>query len=205
MSAASVPCSDTTTPSILSPNVSADHSPRSPPGATTCASTIFCGCIALGLGGRGKLSPVPVLGGVNTESGSLGRDFGPLRRAPTPGEGGTCGIDESIWRCGGKERTVGGSGCLREKIRRRASLNSSRPFQGRRQIDARPLWLIASLIATSCPGPIRQPPPATNRHYCESNRTQPAPQILASVADRNALRHRDSHKNEIYFSEFACR
>jgi len=31
---------------------------------------------------------MPVLGGLKAESGRVGRDFGPLLRAPTPGETG---------------------------------------------------------------------------------------------------------------------
>lgn len=31
---------------------------------------------------------MPVLGGLKAESGRVGRDFGPLLRAPTPGEMG---------------------------------------------------------------------------------------------------------------------
>ena len=50
----------------------------------------------LGLGGRGKLSDVPEGGGVKTDIGSRGSDLGPLRRAPTPGDGGTGGSDELI-------------------------------------------------------------------------------------------------------------
>lgn len=34
---------------------------------------------------------MPVLGGLKAESGRVGRDFGPLLRAPTPGEMGTPG------------------------------------------------------------------------------------------------------------------
>ena len=45
----------------------------------------------LGLGARGNLSDVPVLGGVKADMGSFGRDFGPLRRAPTLGDLGTGG------------------------------------------------------------------------------------------------------------------
>ncbi len=50
----------------------------------------------LGLGARGNWSEVPVFGGVKAESGSLGNDFGPLRRAPTPGDGRGGGIAELI-------------------------------------------------------------------------------------------------------------
>lgn len=87
-----VPTSDTTTPASLPPSAWPDscvHLLRSPPGATTCASITFAGMIVLGLGGRGKLSDVPDGGGVKTESGRRGSELGPLRRAPTPGEGGT--------------------------------------------------------------------------------------------------------------------
>lgn len=44
----------------------------------------------LGLRGSGKLSDIPVLGGLNAERGKVGRDLGFLR-APTPGEGGKMG------------------------------------------------------------------------------------------------------------------
>jgi hypothetical protein len=46
------------------------------------------GWTVVGLWGRGKLSEMPVLGGLKTESGRVGRDFGPRLRAPTPGEMG---------------------------------------------------------------------------------------------------------------------
>jgi len=42
----------------------------------------------LGLGGRGKLSEMPLLGALKAERGNVGRDFGPFLRAPTPGEMG---------------------------------------------------------------------------------------------------------------------
>lgn len=45
----------------------------------------------LGLGARGNLSDVPVLGGVNAERGSVGRVLGPLRRTPTLGDLGVGG------------------------------------------------------------------------------------------------------------------
>lgn len=54
----------------------------------TLASTMLSGWTVVGLWGRGKLSEMPVLGGLKTESGRVGRDFGPLLRAPTPGEMG---------------------------------------------------------------------------------------------------------------------
>lgn len=37
------------------------------------------------------MSDVPEFGGVKADSGSLGRFLGPLRRRPTPGEGGIGG------------------------------------------------------------------------------------------------------------------
>lgn len=52
----------------------------------------------LGLGCSGNISDVPLLGGVNADSGRRGRDLGPLRRAPTPGEGRGGGIEELIVR-----------------------------------------------------------------------------------------------------------
>ena len=59
----------------------------------TLASITESGWTVLGLGGRGKLSDTPVLGGLNAERGKVGRalDFGPFLRAPTPGEGGNLG------------------------------------------------------------------------------------------------------------------
>jgi hypothetical protein len=44
----------------------------------------------LGLGGKGKRSPVPEFGGENAESGRLG--LMPFLREPTPGEGGVGGM-----------------------------------------------------------------------------------------------------------------
>ena len=54
----------------------------------TLASTTRSGWTVVGLWGTGKLSEMPVLGGLKAESGRVGRDFGPLLRAPTPGETG---------------------------------------------------------------------------------------------------------------------
>ena len=54
----------------------------------TLASTTRSGWTVVGLWGRGKLSEMPVLGGLKAERGRVGRDFGPLLRAPTPGETG---------------------------------------------------------------------------------------------------------------------
>lgn len=48
------------------------------------------GCTVLGLGGKGNLSDVPELGGVNAEAGKVGK-WRFLRRRPNPGEGGTGG------------------------------------------------------------------------------------------------------------------
>jgi hypothetical protein len=45
----------------------------------------------LGLGGRGKVSDTPVLGGLKADSGNVGRDFKPFLRAPTP----TAGVGET--------------------------------------------------------------------------------------------------------------
>lgn len=50
----------------------------------------------LGLGGRGKLSDTPVLGGLKADGGKVGRDFGFFLRAPTPGEMGTLGVVEMV-------------------------------------------------------------------------------------------------------------
>ena len=54
----------------------------------TLASITRSGWTVVGLWGTGKLSEMPVLGGLKAESGRVGRDFGPLLRAPTPGETG---------------------------------------------------------------------------------------------------------------------
>lgn len=89
-----VPASDTTTPAALLPSawlVSCAHLLRSPPGATTWASTTAVGCSLFGSGALGKPSDDPDGGGVNTDSGSVGGALGPLRRAPKPGDGGTGG------------------------------------------------------------------------------------------------------------------
>jgi hypothetical protein len=56
----------------------------------TLASITDSGWTVLGLRGSGKLSDIPVLGGLNAEIGKVGRFFG-LLRAPTPGEGGNWG------------------------------------------------------------------------------------------------------------------
>lgn len=60
----------------------------------TLASTMRSGWTVVGLWGRGKLSEMPLSGGLKAERGSVGRDFGPLLRAPTPGEmgGGVMGV-----------------------------------------------------------------------------------------------------------------
>ena len=69
------------------------------PGVTaTLASTIVVGWAVAGLGGSGKESCVPVLGGVKAERGNFGSDLGPLRRWPTPGEGGVGGIADMVGR-----------------------------------------------------------------------------------------------------------
>ena len=52
---------------------------------------ISSGWSVLGLGIAGNLSKVPVLGGVNTERGSVGSFLRSLRRAPTPGDFGVGG------------------------------------------------------------------------------------------------------------------
>jgi hypothetical protein len=57
----------------------------------TLASTTRSGWTVLGLGGRGKLSEMPVLGALKAERGKVGRDLGPFLRAPTPGEMGRLG------------------------------------------------------------------------------------------------------------------
>jgi hypothetical protein len=56
----------------------------------TLASITESGWTVLGLRGRGKLSDIPVLGGLNAELGKVGKFFS-LLRAPTPGEGGKVG------------------------------------------------------------------------------------------------------------------
>jgi len=58
----------------------------------TLASTTRSGWTVLGLGGRGKLSEMPVLGALKAERGKVGRDLGPFLRAPTPGEMGRLAI-----------------------------------------------------------------------------------------------------------------
>lgn len=58
------------------------------------ASITDSGWTVLGLGGRGKLSDTPVLGGLNAERGKVGRDLGPFLRAPTPGEGGNLAMND---------------------------------------------------------------------------------------------------------------
>jgi hypothetical protein len=61
-------------------------------GRVTLLSITLFGCVVLGLGGNGNLSDVPELGGLNADRGKRGRALGPLRRTPTPGEGGVAGI-----------------------------------------------------------------------------------------------------------------
>jgi hypothetical protein len=65
------------------PLVCSFHSRNEP---RTLASTTRSGWTVLGLGGRGKLSEMPVLGALKAERGKVGRDFGPFLRAPTPGD-----------------------------------------------------------------------------------------------------------------------
>ena len=60
----------------------------------------------LGLGASGNCSEVPVFGGENADAGRRGRLLGPLRRAPTPGEGGTVGSELIV----GLEGVIGGGG-----------------------------------------------------------------------------------------------
>lgn len=45
----------------------------------------------LGLAGSGNRSDVPEFGGEKADMGRRGRFLGPLRRVPTPGEGGDGG------------------------------------------------------------------------------------------------------------------
>ena len=102
-SAGVVPWSETTTPRARPPRACpacAVHVARSPVGASTWASMISSGWREPGLGGRGNLSEVPVLGGVKAESGRVGRVLGPLRRAPTLGERGVGGsaTELIVWR-----------------------------------------------------------------------------------------------------------
>lgn len=66
---------------------------RSPEDIATFPSRIFSGWIVLGLGARGNDSDPAVFGPENAESGNLGRSLGPLRRRPTPGEGGTGNVE----------------------------------------------------------------------------------------------------------------
>ena len=72
----------------------------------------------LGLGARGNLSDVPVLGGVKADMGSLGRAFGPLRRAPTLGDLGVGGnaavliVDDVVIVCCGGEVGDGGGAAM---------------------------------------------------------------------------------------------
>lgn len=53
----------------------------------TAASITFFGWTELGLGANGKRSEALLAGGVNTERGSFGCGFGPLRRPLRPGDG----------------------------------------------------------------------------------------------------------------------
>lgn len=56
----------------------------------TLLSMIEVGYAADGLWGTGNLSELPELGGpAKADKGRRGKELGPLRRAPTPGEGGT--------------------------------------------------------------------------------------------------------------------
>ena len=85
-----------TTPCILSlsSEVASDfHWSRSGEETTTFASTIDFGATEVGLGGNGKRSAVPVLGGVKAEIGKLGGALD-LRVLALKGVGGCLDIEE---------------------------------------------------------------------------------------------------------------
>ena len=67
---------------------------RCPFKAMTCASMTVVGWIILGLGSAGKVSSVPVFGGLKADNGSWGRGLRPLRDFPSPPEGGFDGMVE---------------------------------------------------------------------------------------------------------------
>lgn len=78
----------------LSSEVASDiHRLRSAEETTTFASTIDSAVTEVGLGGNGKRSAVPVLGGVNAESGKDGGTLD-LRVLAVRGVGGGLDIEE---------------------------------------------------------------------------------------------------------------